>query len=115
METSFAAAAASSAAAEVPEKGASAILELARWVNELYKLNDFAAGTTVNVGLFDGGDGQHTVLYEHLSGDFVPALFPLRRFRFFRSGSSGRDFPFFLRGTGVVVQFRFVHTQSEAV
>lgn len=33
-----------------PEKGASAILELSRWVNELYKLNDFAAGTTVNVG-----------------------------------------------------------------
>ena len=38
-----------------PEKGASAILELSRWVNELYKLNDFAAGTTVNVGRFDGG------------------------------------------------------------
>lgn len=37
-----------------PEKGASAILELSRWVNELYKLNDFAAGTTVNVGRFDG-------------------------------------------------------------
>ena len=44
-----------------PEKGASAILELSRWVNELYKLNDFAAGTTVNVGRFDGGGDNGAV------------------------------------------------------
>ena len=38
-----------------PEKGASAILELARWVNELYKLVDYDRGVVVNVGKFTGG------------------------------------------------------------
>lgn len=38
-----------------PEKGASAILELSRWVNELYKLTDYEKGTTLNVGRFQGG------------------------------------------------------------
>lgn len=38
-----------------PEKGASAILELARWINELYRLTDYEKGTTLNVGRFDGG------------------------------------------------------------
>ena len=38
-----------------PEKGASAILELARWVNELYKLVDYERGIVVNVGKFTGG------------------------------------------------------------
>ena len=38
-----------------PEKGASAILELARWVNELYKLVDYERGIVMNVGKFVGG------------------------------------------------------------
>lgn len=38
-----------------PEKGASAILELARWINELYKLVDYERGVVVNVGKFVGG------------------------------------------------------------
>ena len=44
-----------------PEKGASAILELSRWVNEIYKLNDFEAGTTVNIGRFTGGGDNGAV------------------------------------------------------
>lgn len=44
-----------------PEKGASAILELSRWVNELYKLTDYEAGTTLNVGRFDGGGDNGAV------------------------------------------------------
>lgn len=38
-----------------PEKGASAILELSRWVNELYKLVDYERGIIVNVSKFTGG------------------------------------------------------------
>ena len=38
-----------------PEKGASAILELAQWIPEMHKLTDYEAGTTVNVGRFTGG------------------------------------------------------------
>lgn len=44
-----------------PEKGASAILELSRWVNELYKLTDYENGTTLNVGRFDGGGDNGAV------------------------------------------------------
>ena len=44
-----------------PEKGASAILELARWVNELYKLVDYEKGTILNVGVFHGGIGNGSV------------------------------------------------------
>lgn len=44
-----------------PEKGASAILELSKWVNEIYKLNDFETGTTVNIGRFDGGADNGSV------------------------------------------------------
>jgi len=50
-------------AAVEPEKGASALLELARWVNELYTLTDYAAGTTVNVGSFSGGTDDGSVPY----------------------------------------------------
>lgn len=38
-----------------PEKGANAILELARWVDELYKLVDYEKGIVVNVSKFVGG------------------------------------------------------------
>ena len=44
-----------------PEKGASAILELARWVNELYKLVDFEKGIVVNVSKFTGGSETGSV------------------------------------------------------
>ena len=44
-----------------PEKGASAILELSRWVNELYKLTDYESGTTLNVGRFTGGADNGSV------------------------------------------------------
>lgn len=44
-----------------PEKGASAILELARWVNELDKLVDYEKGTILNVGVFRGGIGNGSV------------------------------------------------------
>ena len=44
-----------------PEKGASAILELARWVNELDKLVDYEKGTILNVGVFHGGIGNGSV------------------------------------------------------
>lgn len=38
-----------------PEKGASAVLELSKWVTEIYKFFNLEEGTTVNVGRFDGG------------------------------------------------------------
>lgn len=44
-----------------PEKGASAILELARWATELDKLTDYAAGTTLNIGRFTGGSDSGAV------------------------------------------------------
>ncbi len=44
-----------------PEKGASAILELSKWVSELYELVDYAAGTTLNIGRFDGGGDNGAV------------------------------------------------------
>ena len=44
-----------------PEKGASAILELSRWINELYTLVDYPGGTTLNVGRFTGGGDNGSV------------------------------------------------------
>ena len=44
-----------------PEKGASAILELARWIPELYKLVDYERGIIVNVGKFEGGSETGSV------------------------------------------------------
>ena len=44
-----------------PEKGANAIVEMARLVQEMYGLNDFETGTTVNVGLIEGGISPNTV------------------------------------------------------
>lgn len=44
-----------------PEKGASAIAELGRWIVELHRLTDFAKGTTVNVGLISGGTAANVV------------------------------------------------------
>ena len=44
-----------------PEKGANAIVEMARLVQQLYALNDFESGTTVNVGLIEGGISPNTI------------------------------------------------------
>lgn len=45
-----------------PEKGASAILELSRWVEELYKeFFKLEEGTTINIGRFDGGADNGSV------------------------------------------------------
>lgn len=44
-----------------PENGASAILELSRWIPELYKLTDYEGGTTINVGRFTGGGDNGSV------------------------------------------------------
>lgn len=44
-----------------PEKGASAILELARKTIDLCKLNNCEAGTTCNVGVFQGGSMANIV------------------------------------------------------
>jgi glutamate carboxypeptidase len=38
-----------------PQRGASAILELAHVIQQLHRLNDPETGTTVNVGVIDGG------------------------------------------------------------
>lgn len=47
-----------------PEKGASAILELSRQIERLHALNDFPAGTTVNVCTMSGGTTTN-VIPEH--------------------------------------------------
>jgi glutamate carboxypeptidase len=44
-----------------PEKGASAILELARQTERLHALNDSARGTSFNVGLIQGGTRSNVV------------------------------------------------------
>lgn len=47
-----------------PEKGASAILELARHVEYLHSLNDLTRGTTLNVGVISGGTRSNVVAAE---------------------------------------------------
>ncbi|HEX8181897.1 MAG TPA: M20 family metallopeptidase [Pyrinomonadaceae bacterium] len=47
-----------------PEKGASAILELARQIERLHALNEPATGTTVNVGVIGGGTRSNVVAAE---------------------------------------------------
>ena len=44
-----------------PEKGISAVSELARWVLELNSLADQRLGTTINVGIVSGGTGVNVV------------------------------------------------------
>jgi glutamate carboxypeptidase len=47
-----------------PEKGASAILEMARQIERLHALNDVARGVTVNVGVVRGGTRSNVVAAE---------------------------------------------------
>lgn len=44
-----------------PEKGASAVLEIARQIERLHALGDAAKGTTVNVGVVEGGTRSNVV------------------------------------------------------
>jgi glutamate carboxypeptidase len=44
-----------------PEKGASAILEIARQIERLHSLNDASSGVTVNVGVIEGGTRSNVV------------------------------------------------------
>lgn len=44
-----------------PEKGASAVLELGQQIVRLYELNDWAKGTTVNIGVVQGGSAANVV------------------------------------------------------
>jgi glutamate carboxypeptidase len=44
-----------------PEKGASAILELVRQIDRLHSLNDASLGTTLNVGIVQGGISTNVV------------------------------------------------------
>jgi len=47
-----------------PEKGASAILEIARQIEKIYALNDPARGVTLNVGVVCGGTRSNVVAAE---------------------------------------------------
>ena len=47
-----------------PEKGASAILEIARQIERLHTLNDSARGVTVNAGVVSGGTRSNVVAAE---------------------------------------------------
>jgi glutamate carboxypeptidase len=47
-----------------PEKGASAILEMARQIQRLHAMSDTARGTTINVGVVRGGTSSNVVAAE---------------------------------------------------
>ncbi len=47
-----------------PEKGANAIVELSHQVQQLYAMNDFNKGITVNIGMIQGGDSPNVVASE---------------------------------------------------
>ena len=65
-----------------PQNGASAILELAKWLPEIYALTDYEGGTTLNVGRIQGGgdNGQVpdycecTVSFRSLKSDALDNL-----------------------------------------
>ena len=50
-----------------PEKGASAILEMARQIESLHRMNNFASGITVNVGVVQGGTLSNVVAAEAMA------------------------------------------------
>ncbi len=47
-----------------PQKGASTVVELANWILELDKLNDYEAGFSVNVGTIQGGTAPNVIAEE---------------------------------------------------
>lgn len=44
-----------------PQKGRSAVLEMAHWITELTRFNDFEHGTSLTVGLVKGGSASNVV------------------------------------------------------
>ena len=48
-------------AGSAPEKGRSAVSEMAYWINELDKITDFEKGTTINCGVAKGGTVKNVV------------------------------------------------------
>ncbi len=48
-------------AGSAPEKGRSAVSEMAYWINELDKITDFKKGTTINCGVASGGTVKNVV------------------------------------------------------
>ena len=44
-----------------PEKGANALVEMARWITELTALQDFDAGTSITAGIASGGTAVNVV------------------------------------------------------
>lgn len=68
-----------------PQNGASAILELSKWIPEMYKLTDYEAGTTLNVGRMQGGgdNGQVpdycecTISFRSLKAEALDGLYAL--------------------------------------
>lgn len=44
-----------------PEKGASAVVEMARWITELDKLNNYEIGTSINTGVISGGIARNVI------------------------------------------------------
>lgn len=44
-----------------PQKGRSAVLEMAHWITELTRFNDFENGTSLTVGLVKGGSASNVV------------------------------------------------------
>jgi len=47
-----------------PDKGVSAIVELSYHIQELFNLNDFEKGITVNVGMIQGGSSANVIAEE---------------------------------------------------
>lgn len=51
-------------AGTAPQKGASAVVELAHWILKLDKLKNYGKGTSINVGLIKGGTALNVVAAE---------------------------------------------------
>jgi len=50
-----------------PEKGVSAIVELSYHIQQLFSLNDFEKGITVNVGMIQGGSSANVIAEESMA------------------------------------------------
>ena len=65
-----------------PEKGLNAIVELSHLVSQLYDMNDFKKGITVNVGMIEGGNAANVIapeskaiidvrVYNKIDGEYI--------------------------------------------
>ncbi len=50
-----------------PDEGISAIVELSHHIQDLFKLNDFKKGITVNVGMIQGGSSANVIAEESMA------------------------------------------------